>query len=114
MAIAGAVTRDDRSRLGRITVAAHETERLVPENLNLALAGGRAVFERSRVEVAPGERVQIVVEQWFGQERSVSRDGGCVAAGRRTTTASYHDVHARRWSMAHRRLAALAVAAHYG
>ena len=46
----------------RITVAAHETERLVLENLNLALAGGRAVFERSRVEVAPGERVQFVVE----------------------------------------------------
>ena len=85
MAIAGAVTRDDQSRSGRITVAAHETERLVPENLNLALAGGRAVFERSRVEVAPGERVQIVVEQWFGQERPVSRDGGSVAAGRRTT-----------------------------
>jgi hypothetical protein len=64
-------------------VAAHETERLVLENLNLALAGGRAVFERSRVEVAPGERVQIVVEQWFGQERAAPRAGGPVAVGRR-------------------------------
>ena len=49
-------------------MAAHETERLVLENLNLALAGGRAVFERSRVEVAPGERVQIVVEH--GSDKS--------------------------------------------
>ena len=48
---------------GRITVAVHETERLVLENLNLALAGGRAVFEQSRVEVAPGEHVLIVAER---------------------------------------------------
>ena len=48
---------------GRITVAVHETERLVLENLNLALAGGRAVFEQSRVEVAPGEHVLIVTER---------------------------------------------------
>jgi vitamin B12/bleomycin/antimicrobial peptide transport system ATP-binding/permease protein len=47
---------------GRITVAAHATEALILENLNLDLAGGRAALEPSRVEVAPGERVLIVVE----------------------------------------------------
>jgi vitamin B12/bleomycin/antimicrobial peptide transport system ATP-binding/permease protein len=35
----------------------------VLENLNIALAGGRAVFEQSRVEVAPGEHVLIVAER---------------------------------------------------
>ena len=53
---------------GRITVAVCERERLVLENLNLALAGGRAVFEQSRVEVAPGEHVLIVVEH--GSDKS--------------------------------------------
>ena len=47
---------------GRITVAAHATEALVLEKLNLDLAGGRAALEPSRVEVAPGEHVLIVVE----------------------------------------------------
>jgi putative ATP-binding cassette transporter len=51
----------DRDR-GRITVAVHATEGLVLENLNLTFAGGRAALEPSRVEVAPGERVLIVVE----------------------------------------------------
>ena len=53
---------------GRITVVAHENERLVLENLNLTLPGGRAVFEQSRVEVAPGEHVLIVVEH--GSDKS--------------------------------------------
>jgi putative ATP-binding cassette transporter len=44
-------------------VAIHKTECLVLENLNIALAGGRAVFEQSRVEVAPGEHVLIVAER---------------------------------------------------
>ena len=48
---------------GRITVAIHETERLVLEDLNLALTGGRAAFEQSRVEVVPGEHVLIVAER---------------------------------------------------
>jgi putative ATP-binding cassette transporter len=48
---------------GRITVAIHETERLVLEDLNLAFAGGRAAFEQSRVEVVPGEHVLIVAER---------------------------------------------------
>jgi vitamin B12/bleomycin/antimicrobial peptide transport system ATP-binding/permease protein len=46
----------------QITVAVHATEGLVLDNLSLALAGGRAALEPSRVEVAPGEHVLIVVE----------------------------------------------------
>ena len=46
----------------RITVAVHATEGLVLDTLSLALAGGRAALEPSRVEVAPGEHVLIVVE----------------------------------------------------
>ena len=53
---------------GRITVAVRATERLVLENLNLALAGGPAALEQSRVEVAPGEHVLIVVEH--GSDKS--------------------------------------------
>jgi putative ATP-binding cassette transporter len=53
---------------GRITVAVDEMERLVFENLSLALGSGRAAFEQSRVEVAPGERVLIVVEH--GSDKS--------------------------------------------
>jgi putative ATP-binding cassette transporter len=53
---------------GRITVAVHDTERLVFENLNLALGSGRAGFEQSRVEVAPGEHVLIAVEH--GSDKS--------------------------------------------
>jgi putative ATP-binding cassette transporter len=53
---------------GRITVAVHATEGLVLDNLNLALAGGRAALEPSRVEVAPGEHVLIVVEH--GSDKS--------------------------------------------
>ena len=48
---------------GRITVAIHETERLVLEDLNLAFTGGWAAFEQSRVEVVPGEHVLIVAER---------------------------------------------------
>jgi vitamin B12/bleomycin/antimicrobial peptide transport system ATP-binding/permease protein len=46
----------------RIAVAVDQTQRLVLENLSLALAGSRAALEQSRVEVAPGERVLIVAE----------------------------------------------------
>jgi putative ATP-binding cassette transporter len=53
---------------GGLTVAPHASEGLVLENLNLALAGGRAALEPSRVEIAPGERVLIVVEH--GSDRS--------------------------------------------
>jgi putative ATP-binding cassette transporter len=54
---------------GRIQVAAHATEALVLENLNLDLADGRATLEPSRVEVAAGEHVLIVVEH--GSDQSV-------------------------------------------
>jgi putative ATP-binding cassette transporter len=53
---------------GGLTVAPHATEGLVLENLNLALAGGRAALEPARVEIGPGERVLIVVEH--GSDRS--------------------------------------------
>jgi putative ATP-binding cassette transporter len=53
---------------GRIAVAVHETERLVLENLSLALAGGRAALDQPRLEVAPGERVLIVAEH--GSDKS--------------------------------------------
>jgi vitamin B12/bleomycin/antimicrobial peptide transport system ATP-binding/permease protein len=53
---------------GGIAVAVHETERLVLENLSLAVAGSRAALEQSRVEVAPGERVLIVAEH--GSDKS--------------------------------------------
>jgi len=46
----------------RITVAVHATEGLILDTPSLALAGGRAALEPSRVEVAPGEHVLIVVE----------------------------------------------------
>jgi vitamin B12/bleomycin/antimicrobial peptide transport system ATP-binding/permease protein len=52
----------------RIGVAVRESERLVLENLSLALAGGRAALDQSRVEVAPGERVLIVAEH--GSDKS--------------------------------------------
>jgi putative ATP-binding cassette transporter len=51
---------------GRIALA--DAERLVLDNLSLALADGRAALEPARIEVAPGERVQIVVEH--GSDRS--------------------------------------------
>jgi vitamin B12/bleomycin/antimicrobial peptide transport system ATP-binding/permease protein len=47
---------------GRIAVVVDQAERLVLEDLSLALAGSRAALEQSRVEVAPGERVLIVAE----------------------------------------------------
>ncbi len=46
---------------GRIAVAT-ASERLVLDDLHLALADGRSALERARLEVAPGERVLIVVE----------------------------------------------------
>jgi putative ATP-binding cassette transporter len=52
----------------RIAVGLDQGERLVLENLSLALAGGRAAFDQPRVEVAPGERVLIVVEH--GSDKS--------------------------------------------
>jgi vitamin B12/bleomycin/antimicrobial peptide transport system ATP-binding/permease protein len=53
---------------GRIVVSVEEPERLVLANLSLALADRRAVLDQSRVEVAPGEHVLIVVEH--GSDKS--------------------------------------------
>ena len=48
------------SDTGRIDVVATASERLVLEDLEIALPDGCATLDRDRVEVSPGERVQIL------------------------------------------------------
>ena len=68
MAIAGAVTRDDRSRSGS-DHGGRSRDRAPGAGESQPRSRRRpAVFERSRVEVAPGERVLIVVEH--GSDKS--------------------------------------------
>ena len=52
----------------RTAVAIQESEHLLLDNLNLAFGDGRAALEPARVEVAPGERVLIMVEH--GSDKS--------------------------------------------
>jgi vitamin B12/bleomycin/antimicrobial peptide transport system ATP-binding/permease protein len=62
---------------GRIAVAVRETERIVLENLSLAVAGSRAALDESWVEVAPGERVLIVAEHGSDKSALFRALGGC-------------------------------------
>ena len=81
----------------RITVAVHATEGLVLDTLSLALAGGRAALEPSRVEVAPGEHVLIVVEHGLDKSALFRAIAGLWALGRRQhalALARRHDAHA--------------------
>ena len=82
---------------GRIAIVDGEADQLVLEDLAVALPEACATLDQARVEVGPGERVQMLGKPGVGQEHDVPGARGHVALGRRdhpAAAARGDDVHA--------------------